>query len=161
MMILPRRLLVLGGAVAVAAGSFAYMSSGSGSPSYASTDAVTVNSYAVYNVTYTPANNGDIGYIHFSSIPEDNDNSVTSWPAYGAVEVGSTWYSCTFAWGGNDTRTSSYTDRYDSTTSTVIPGSPTSTPQASWTCDIRDTNGNGVPASAWAGVNSLQFLVMA
>ncbi len=145
-----------GGAAALGAAGFGYMASGaSPNPTYASTNDVTVNGYAIYDVTSTPAQTGTVGYIHFNDIPMDNSHQTNSWPAYGAVEVAGNWYSCTPAWGGTDTRTNSYTDSYNSGTGVTDNGSP----QATWTCDVRDVNGNGIPASTIKNVNKLTFLV--
>ena len=73
MRILPRRLLVLGGAVAIAAGGFAYMASNAVGASNAGQGTGTVSGYSVtditYGLTYSPVTNvGD---------PQDQIPSVT------------------------------------------------------------------------------------
>jgi hypothetical protein len=57
MRILPRRLLLLGGAVAIAAGGFAYMASNTIAQSNAGEGANLVTGYVVTNITYTPKTN--------------------------------------------------------------------------------------------------------
>jgi hypothetical protein len=154
---------VLGGAVAIAAGGFAYMStSGAVSTSYGSTEYAAVNGYAVYDVYFVagdPINNspsGTVGYIHFSTIPMNNiQSNGFSWPASGQVKVAGSWYSCTTVWNGVDSRKSTYGDSFSTATGVTDVGSP----QATWTCDIRGTT-DGVSADTWASVNSLEFLIL-
>ncbi len=149
-----RKLLFLvGGAAIFATAGFAYMASNTVAPSFAGEGSGDVNGYQVYNITFTPADttNGNIGYIHFYSVPLANDHTVNSWPAYGQVKADGNWYNCTFAWGGPDTRTNGW----------VAPtGSPPTggTPQAQWTCDVRGTT-NGI--SAGTSLSSLDFMIVA
>lgn len=147
--------VVIGGAAIFATAGFAYMASNTVAPSFAGEGSAVVNGYQVYNITFTPNDtvNGNIGYIHFSSVPSSTpeDHTVNSWPASGQVNADGNWYTCTFAWGGTDTRTNAW----------VAPtGSPPTggTPQATWTCDVRGTTGG---ISAGTSLSSLDFMIIA
>jgi hypothetical protein len=147
-----RKLLVPGVGVVLAGTGFAYMSSGGGTPTYSSVSTVTVNGYDVYRVTTESDAGPNIRFIDFKTIPNDGDHSVNSWPGSGQVEANGTWYNCTSAWNGNDSRTSNYTETIAMLQSNDQGGSP----QASWVCDLSP---NTIAPAAWQGVNSLNFLI--
>lgn len=142
---LKRLALPLGAAAILGTSGFAFMANGYVQNSHASDGTGTVIGYATYDVHFVGGGTGgNIGYVHFNSIPQDNSHDTSSWPSSGSVTFpdGNT-YSCTFAWSG-DTRTNSYTDTYSSATGVADHGSP----QASWVCDVRGAGAGEDPAAS-------------
>ena len=85
MRILPRRLFVFGGAIAVAAGGFAYMASNSVATTNAGEGAGAVSGYTVYNVHYTGLTSPNGGV----SLP---NNDYTETPTGSLGNTGSMGY---------------------------------------------------------------------
>ena len=155
-----RKFLIPGVGLVLATSGFAYMSTNSVDRTYSGEGVGTVNGYAVYDVHVSASDitNGKVGYIHFNSIPMDNDHTTESWPVTGEVKAGGTWYSCTSAWGGTDTRTNSYTDEYMPNGGGNADGGyvqDNGSPQASWTCDVRGAAEGISPAA----INNLTFMI--
>lgn len=153
MRIIPRRFLILGGALAVAAGGFAYMASNSVAASYAGEGSNAVSGYTVSNIDYT-------GGMPFGDNPVDSSGSI-GFDSNAMVSNGLTGdglittVSFTLS---PDTAHWAEVQLYNQAKQVIGGGGNNNCSETAgtWTCNVTGSDNNAVPLSqiAWIDVEA-------